>query len=376
MLPGPKVTKIGGLPEAQAVRPTGITPANGAVQVPKPQLSILFSYPEGFDSAKFGDTVVTANSIRVEPGYGATSFGQPAVTALRRVLRVGKFPEDMVFQPSKPSLSPHTIYAVMEAPPQARENHPLTHGSYHYVGYSETPAKDVGVPAVTNRFRSIKPVGFTYFEYLSWPRPSVENARRYVAVDGLNSFKRGIPTIPGTQEVRVFDQGFQDAFGKPAVAPPPYVGPVTLLPNGVPPPAFSSGNVDFLQRVRKLDGWDSMSMGGSLLGDKPYQWRGLHVGVPMPTIPKGFLAESVGEPWVSLAVRDVAAVGWESSKSEYDIDNFEQRMRVTKTLTPRPARALGASGFVSCVSGAPDIRPAAHYIRPDGNAEAYRKGAP
>jgi hypothetical protein len=67
---------------------------------------------------EFGNTVVTANTIRVEPGYWEILMGTPSISNKNRRIFVSEFKD--VFQPSKPSLSPHTIYAGIVNPPQQR----------------------------------------------------------------------------------------------------------------------------------------------------------------------------------------------------------------------------------------------------------------
>ena len=56
-------------------------------------------------------------------------------------------------------------------------------------------------------------------------------------------------------------------------------------------------------------------------------------------------------------------------------DDFDKRMRVTGQVLPLPQTILTTLGFDHALYGVPNIRPAAHYIRPDGNADQYRKGA-
>ena len=120
-----------------------------------------------------------------------------------------------------------------------------------------------------------------------------------------------------------------------------------------------------------------MRMGESKTGDTPFQWQGLRVGPLVPNIPEGFCAEQYGTPWVSLAVRDLPVQGWDSFEVGYDVSQFDKRMRVTRTPTPRPpTQGVGAVGIGPVPAGTPDARRGTHYIRPDGNADVYRKGAP
>jgi Cu/Ag efflux pump CusA len=78
-----------------------------------------------------------------------------------------------------------------------------------------------------------------------------------------------------------------------------------------------------------------------------------------------------------LRVPDVAMQGFDAFESTYDLAHFDLRMRVRGTpVPPQPAQVLGAVGIVPAPVGTPDARRGTHYIRPDGNAEQYRKGAP
>ena len=173
------------------------------------------------------------------------------------------------------------------------------------------------------------------------------------------------------------DTMFTQGVGVPSVAPPPYVGPITVKPAQIAAPVPPAPYVDFKNRSIGATGWHSLEVGTGRHNDTPYQWRGLRVGPLMPTIPVGFAAEVLGEPWVSLRVRDMPVQGFDAFECTHDVQNFDKRMRVTRTPTPRPpARTLAVAGFDALQSAAPDLRAGRHYIRPDGNAEQYRKGAP
>ena len=375
LLPGPKVTKVGGLPDPQNITCTGIGIVND--QVPPPLLNLLFAYPEGIHSLRFGQAIVTANSIRVEPGYWEDLMGAHTVATKNRTIAVKPF--DQVFEPSKARVSPHTIWAVVEAPQQARDNHEGP--GLHYVDHDPTsnlPLKIIPRPTVALKNRRIYPSGFTWpSPYEEWPSPSIHNARQYVSPSGMLGNYFGVPSVPGTQTVEQFYSADMAAIGVPGVEFAPYVGPRTLAPGGIAPPAIAQQEVEFFQRTRQTTGWDSMRMGESKSGDTPFQWQGLRIGPLIPNTPDGFDAQGHGTPWVSLAVRDVPMQGWDSFECEYDIAQFDKRMRVTRTPTPKPpVQHIGARGAPPSTIGTPDLRAGRHYIRPDGNAEQYRKGAP
>jgi len=92
--------------------------------------------------------------------------------------------------------------------------------------------------------------------------------------------------------------------------------------------------VEFFHRTLKPSGFSALSMGSSRSPFNPYAWQTLHVGPPMPTIPEGFNAELFGATWISLRVRDVFIPGSDFFLCEYDIDAFEQRMRVEEDADP------------------------------------------
>ena len=50
-------------------------------------------------------------------------------------------------------------------------------------------------------------------------------------------------------------------------------------------------------------------------------------------------------------------------------------MRVIRKDLPKQKLFIESIGFVSSSYGVPNVKPAAHYIRPDGNADQFRKGA-
>lgn len=88
----------------------------------------------------------------------------------------------------------------------------------------------------------------------------------------------------------------------------------------------------------------------------------------------GFDALGFGDTFISNKVRGVDPTGFDAFLCEYDYTNFNERMRVTKSVIEKPKQYVSAVGFVTDDMGVLNIKPAAHYIRPDGNAEQYRKG--
>ncbi len=347
-------------------------------QVSKPVLNQQVIYAKSEDvQTKWGDTLVQSNGIRVEPGYWEQLMGEHAITLKHRRLLVGKFPDAEVFDPPKPRLSPHTIYAVMEATQQAKLNHPIPGGrSLHFVNSDagqRPPGVVFGRAVVTLRHRTVRPSG-----YAAWPtevgRPTIFNRRQYIATSGHLSLRFGWPVVPGPQNIVVEQEESYEEYGRPLVAPPPYIGPQTVRPQGLLATAFAKSGVSHRNRKVAATGLVSLAMGASR-GERPYAWQSLHVGPPMPTIPEGFAPEAFGGAWISHRVRGIEAEGFDAFASEYDYTAFAQRMRVRNAQdgTP-PRRFVQQQGHASSRVGTPSTRMGTHYIRPDGNSDQHRKG--
>ena len=322
---------------------------------------------------QWGRPVVTANSIRVEPGIFDLTVGEPMVSLRRRTLAPKSI--ELKVEYGKPRLSPHTIYAVTEAPKQARENH-TSSGTPHLVNSWSV----FGRPVVQNRHRVIDQVNDwrnNYGDMLAFGRADIHNARQYLHPEGKLMTRMGWPSLPGDTLIEFYTTISTMAMGRPTVSRPPYVGPRTIAPTGYVATRFGTNLVEHLNRTLLAKGHDSVAMGTSKADDKPYMWQGLRVGPLMPTIPDGFDSTKFGTSWVSHRVRDVTAEGFDSFLCEYDYQAFAQRMRVRNAMkNERLPQIVKAQGQLHSTLGTPGVRLGAHYIRPDGNAEQYRKGAP
>ena len=206
-------------------------------------------------------------------------------------------------------------------------------------------------------------------------RPTVQLKRHYITPTGFTTFRAGWHTVPGPQTVTQFDSAVMSLYGAAKVeryVPP---GPRTVKPTGLNALAFGANRIDLFHREVKPQGHYATLMGTRKSGDSPYMWQGLRVGPLMPTIPSGAQTDLYGEPWVSFRVRDVAMQGFDAFLSEYDLEAFDKRMRVTRREQPRPAHMVAPVGILATDFAASDVMPGVHFIRPDGNADQYRKGA-
>ncbi|QRY31167.1 hypothetical protein JVX96_24285 [Variovorax sp. PDNC026] len=341
----------------------------------KPGLNQYVLYPFGIDALKIGDATVRSNGIMVDAGIKVDGYGVPTVGLKRRVLTVQEWPGAEVFEPSPARITPHTIWAVVEAPAQAIRNHGAN--NLHYVGQTSDygPGARFGRHSVRTYRGVLEPYSLGNTAQVG--SASVQLHRRYLEPVGMQAYRMGWVVLgDGTQFVKQFGGADMQLFGQPAVARGPYVGPQTVRPVGLAATDFGTTWVSLLHRAFQLTGFNSLAMGGSR-GEPPYQWQSLHVGPPMPTMPPGIAATSFGTAWISLRIRGLQPRGFEAFACEYDLENFAARMRVRNAYVPPgpAARALAPVGIDAAPAGAPNAKLAVHFIRPDGNADQYRKGA-
>jgi hypothetical protein len=341
----------------------------------KPGLNQYVLYPFGIDSLEVGDATVRSNGVMVDAGIKVDGYGEPTVGLKRRVVTVQEWPPGEVFEPSPARITPHTIWAVVEAPAQAIRNHPQH--NLHYVGATSEygPGARFGSHSVRTYRGFLSPS--TLGNTAQVGAASVQLHRRYLEPAGLQAYRMGWVIVgDGTQFVKQFGGADMQLFGQPAVARGPYLGPQTVKSIGLAPPDFGVTWISLLHRSFPLIGFNALGMGSSR-GDPPYQWQSLHVGAPMPTIAIGFNAQLFGSTWISLRIRGLEPQGFEAFASEYDSENFAARMHVRNAFVPPgpAARTLEPVGVDLPVLGVPNAKPAVHFIRPDGNADQYRKGA-
>lgn len=355
----------------------GIEPPERQVSIPTLKTNVIFT--EGFVATRFGAAHTQSNGILLESGIQEFSIGNHFVGLKNRTIQVPTMGDFLQIEDTRPRISPHTIYAVTEAPAQAARNHPTNNNRLHYVnsdGGNRPPGEVFGRVTVTNRHRVIRPYGFNISD---WYGPKVALRKRYIKPQPFNSFRIGwhYCSDGSPQNIGQYDGGNMQAFGRPSVVSP-YYGPQTIRVNGMNANVFGSGKVEFFNRTVRASGTNMLVMGAGRSGDTPYKPQGLWVGEPKPTIPKGFNAEVFGSTAISLRVRDVTVEGFDSFISEMDISNFKGRMKVT--LVKKPVviepKEIKAEAFGITAYGVPNIRLKTHYIRPDGNSDQYRKGAP
>ena len=344
-------------------------------QVSDPSVKSNVIFPDSFIASRYGNPHTQSNGILVQPGLQELTIGRHFVGLKNRNITVPSLGDSMIV--SKPRLSPHTIYAVMDAPEQAKQNHPVA-SNLHYVNsdYGNRSAGEVfGYTTITLRHRKLF-VGLGNQGEVNY-RHQIELKKRYINLKdfGFRSQRIGFHVVgPFDQNVIQFDSNDMQNFGRPSLNIP-YGGAFFIKPNGLNSPALNRPTVDFFNRTIKAVGHSHLEMGTNKSGDTPFMWQGLRIGELIKGNYGGFENEVFGNTFISLKVRNVEAQGFESFVMEYDYTQFDQRMRVVRQELPKPKLLIKPVGVDALLLAVPNIKPAVHYIRPDGNADQFRKGA-
>ena len=387
-MPRPKVTKTGVPPyypqyiwldaveiDGEEKDGHGIEPPpslNG--QVPAPSIKTNVIFPVGFIASSYGDHHTQSNGILVQPGLQELTIGNHFVGLKNRSISVASLGDSMVV--SKPRLSPHTIWATKDTPEQAKINHPesLVFQPMNSDGAGNPIGEIFGSATATLRHRKIAPSLGDQSDFSNYHK--IDLRRRYINLKGFGfrSQRIGFHVVgPFDQNVTQFDSNDMQSFGQPSISIT-YGGSFFINPNGITSSAFNEPVIDFFNRTIKSVGSNHLQMGTWLSDDNPFMWQGLRVGELVKGNYGGFENLQFGLTWVSNKIREFSVNGFESFVCEYDYTAFDKRMRVIRKDLPKPSLSIQPVGVDDLVVTVPNIKPAAHYIRPDGNADQYRKG--
>ena len=352
-----------------------VKPANYGAEFGRQTVSQNIIRPGGITPPKVGEHKVALMGARVNAGIRMDAYGVPTVDMKIRTLTVAAWKDDQVFEPSAPRLSPHTIYAVKEAPEQAKRNHPGA--NLHYVGedFEYPPGERFGKPSIAHKHRWLQARGHSHDIF---GQPNLILGQQFVYPKGALVFRMGWHEVgDGTQDVKQFGGTSFMALGLPSVVRGANTGPRTLGVTGIPAPGISTQHWA-APWIRELGakGADMLVMGSSRGPDSPHQWQSLRVGPFVPNEIPGFDASAFGEPWISNRVRELRPQGFDAFVCTYDPKWFKERLRVILAKSDKPpVQEIAASGVDSAQFGHDEIKRAVHFIRPDGNSDQYRKGA-
>ena len=352
-------------PMTQRVYPLGwFSQAMGA-----PNLNQQVIYPSSaMPMTLWGETTVRQNVVQPVGIYDFFAVGTPWVSLRVRTLAPAGIASTLAV--GKPRLNPHTIWATTDATSQAVDNH----GGVRFYPVDFPPngaaLQGVGTPLVRLSYDKITGAGGS--QHSAFGMPALSLRRQYIRPNGWRLSRFGWPEVPErVRYIRQFAGSRFDVFGLATIKPGPYLGPQTVRPQGIAG-AFGQARIEHFNRELRLSGWDSAALGASGSGPR-YMRQRLWVGAPDWPQMQGFDASEFGQAWISLKVREVNPEGWDSFLMEYDPKSFDQRMRV-KRPTP-PARVLHPQGWAAECLGVGTVKLGQHFIRPDGNADMFRKGA-
>lgn len=363
----------------------------------------------GWDSVLFGGTGLTDMSVRDAGGFAPSLFsigtrffnngilvrqGIPVGTAGRCAVSHRHRPIvakgwRMDFALGRPRVTPHTVWVMYSPPPKAAENN--GGGGYH------APSEGIrtGYPYIVFNSGRVE-------QYAAYPQYRagkvsgyclIENARQSVRAKGIFHFRAGWNTFyPYTQYVELFSQGDVNAdymaFGV-LKAGFPDVFDWRIAAAGVRFAGFGDQTVRNRNQDVRPAGADMLEAGKSRWNDTPFMWQGLRVGERIPTaIGGGDLLRFGGFGSVSYRNRTVRADGMDMFASEGEARRFDDRMTVRRAsgMPPdnrvgrkgedaRPVQFVGVPPFGFAPFGRCDIGNKVRFIRPDGYADQFRKGA-
>ncbi|MFW2037439.1 hypothetical protein ACG92Y_02720 [Acinetobacter ursingii] len=346
----------------------GIKPPNPQVSNPSLKTNVIF--PESFVGTVFGRLSAQSNGILVRPGLQELTVSEPTVSLSKRTIVPESIKSTTVV--GKPRFSPWTIYAVVEAPQQAKDNHESR--DLHYVQSFEV----FGNTLIQNKHRRINIIDYYDVRYMTrMGLPNILLRKQYVQPRGFLAQRHGVHVFgPYNLELKVFESPFTELFGNPAVKFPfdgntkQYIRPIGMDSKTINKPV-----VDFRNRILRPNSFSAQLMGSSRPLDTPYMWQSLRIGELVKGNYGGFEATRFGKHGISLRVRELQMLGFDSYDDSFAMGGFNQKLTVKLVPKPSVPVQLKAVGFVSSSYGVPNIKPAVHYIRPDGNADQYRKGA-
>lgn len=343
-------------------------------QVSDPSVKSNVISSEGFVASRYGNHYTQSNGILVQPGLQELTIGSHFVGLKNRNVAVPSLGDLMIV--SKPRLSPHTVYAVMESPEQARQNHESR--GLHFVNSdygNRQPGEVFGLTTITLQHRKLSVDLGNQSDLGNGHR--IELRKRYINLKdfGFRSQRIGFHVVgPFDQNIIQFDSNNMQGFGRPSLNITDG-GIFFIKPDGLNPPSLNRYTVDFFNRTIKAVGSNHLQMGTRESDDTPFMWQGLRIGELIEGSYGGFKNEAFGNIFISLKVRDLKVQGFESFVMEYDYTQFDKRMRIIRQELPTQKLFIKPVGVDALCMAVPNIKPAVHFIRPDGNADQYRKGA-
>ena len=356
-------------PYARTVVPKGV---DARFELGKPSMNYRFMYVSGWNAMTFGNDpeviLMGIMPVGIVPRSSWQDFGLPFLVepTLQGIYDAGRIrPTD---EYGTPYMTPQTIWVMGNPPPPAPPR-----ASFRPVN----EGVEFGRPRMSQSPQYIRPSGPHMFR-MDWPALTLR--LKYLPVSGFNSNLSGFHTLIGGDLFIDVDGVQPPATGKPSVKRPPAPPAAQTIKGKGFAGDMGSAAIEHFHRTLNIPGYFAQQMGSSRGGTRYYP-QSLHVGFPAPVKIGGIDGLGFGAQWVSYRVRDLFVPGFDQFEEGYEPMKFEARMRVRKAQPdplPGPPTAQGvliAGADLLAVGAIHDIRPGQHFIRPDGNAEQFRKGA-
>lgn len=333
-------------PYNRTIEPAGAAPP--PTTFGRPDLRSNSIYPVGIEpNTRYGRPEVVSFGI-MPKGYTldyTQKFGIPFIVYPRGVSVFGIEPPDI---PKEHNLSPNTIWATTDPPPNAARNN----GGR---GFNPIDSMEFGRPVLRmTGTQWLYPRHGAIPEHARYGTQSIENKLHFIEPRGLNSFRYGWPRIPTT----IYSEpvGFDDLqLGRPRierVVPIQWVREIQS--RGLSAAEYGRSVVELQHRTIYPVGYNAMRSD-----------RQLRVGPPLRVYPAGFDAQVIGSgSWASLKIRRLHLEGWESFSSEYAIGEFSKRMRVSVRVEKPPYQLLGPQGVNAGAFGQQSVHNHARVIQP------------
>lgn len=360
-------------------------------------------YPDSGEMSfmKIGKAAVHANSIIIESGIFDHYIGEPDLTNGARVLGLkdkGIEPpkSDSGFRKGIHNVSHNTIWAMGDAPQQAKRNHefkgifkPVSTGIVLGNAKLENSRRYLTVHTSNTREQQYVPVDVHRNGMFESGAHTVDFRKRHIRAVG---FRREIfgwtKLLPFTETAEVYDSPDSAAVGQHRIhySDGDKTQRITFGKDGyLDGLSIGKTRIELFNRNIYPSGFSEAVFGKSDYRDTPYMWQHLRVGFFVPTAISGGDMTLWGDTFVSLWNREVHPDGIDGFTSRYTPKDFAKRMRVRRVSDNPPnnrqrnnnaavsaVQVIGGDGVLFGDSG---IRNAAHFIHPDGFADQFRKGA-
>lgn len=328
-----------------------------------PGLNQNVIYHRGHNSQKFGDTFIWSNNLYIEIGISTKNIEVgPSVRNQNRFLDV-KGIDNTIVVSDKLGVTPFYIKPRSFNQP--------------YDEWGSRSDDKFGNTRVTNQHRTIYPQGHTSSRF--GMGASVTLQTRYIIPPTIRGFAMGFPEIPFTlKTINLNDYGFlSEVHGATKVERPPYLGTQTISARGISALSMGGGHrVELLNREFTTKGHNSLAMGRSKQDDTPYMWQGLRVGEFVPMKIGAGDTSVFGETVIGLRIKEIPLEGFVAFRSEYEPSRFKDRMKVIGSITGSiPTQGVTAGGIDSEAMGSVGVKLGQHFIKPDGNADQFRKSS-